>query len=68
MRERVLYHMKYRKGTGKMAADLVQECHLAHVNPKFQIQSIELQGDGMIERDGEQLVFHDLRIFLKEKP
>lgn len=68
MKERVLLHMEYRKGTKQVLPDKVKASVLAHVNSGYEIAAIEITADGALERDGQEYVFHDLRVLLKNKP
>lgn len=65
MREKKIYEEQFKKP----GLNLKNSCYpkLKHVPYSFIIKDVFLLKAGKIERDGQQLEYQDIRIYLKEK-
>lgn len=63
-KEKVLYRETYRSGA-YIKHGLTPVCR--HQKEGFDLESARLLSAGTIERAGEKLEFHDIRVYFKER-
>lgn len=65
-REKTLYSETYRKGTMKFSADRLPICLHTLIAPEIKPDEAYLTKAGVIERDGVEYEFNEIRMYFKK--
>ena len=65
MREKIIYEESYKKPGAQIKKDNLPV--LNHLNDGFKCVEAHVLKAGVVDRNGEQLEFNDMRIYMKEE-